>query len=194
MIYSSRPHSLSSSGFLVLKAHIVVIAKTNSPQQQCSLHFRTPLSLCLILCLTLSSSYWQFHLSNQTIRKTLSILLPQDSRFSSEPALQALEMATLTMNPPTRQPLGAVGGARLRNLGCVKNTQNGESFHVRWFMWRLFRTADGIINTINSSYKHNSKVRDHRHPRANIKTSSYSRLSTLQTQDFFSTTAHLRRH
>ena len=36
-------------------------------------------------------------------------------------------MATLApMNPPVRQPLGALSGARMRNLGHVKNKQNGE--------------------------------------------------------------------
>ncbi|KAG7008247.1 hypothetical protein G7Y79_00006g018670 [Physcia stellaris] len=36
-------------------------------------------------------------------------------------------MATLApMNPPARQPLGAISGARLRNLGHVKNKQNGK--------------------------------------------------------------------
>lgn len=52
---------------------------------------------------------------------------PSYFRFSSESAVQALAMATLApMNRPTRQPLGALGGARLRNLGQVKNKQNGE--------------------------------------------------------------------
>ena len=71
-------------------------------------------------------------------------------RISSEPAGQAFAMATMApMHRPTRQPLGAVSGTRLRNLGQVKNKQNGEDIRVCSFIRRDFESSTCLARSIH---------------------------------------------